>query len=476
MLHDKVDVLIVGAGPSGLGAAWRLSAYSRARRALSYLLFDNHTRPGGWARSISKDGFTFDFGGHVYFPHKHYRLFGELMDELPVTWSSSCPERGTWTDGRFIPYPVQQNINRLALAPFLKCLGGIARQRLGSALQPVSMPSNDLDHYLTNTFGRPLNDILLGPLNHKMWAYPPRELDSNWASSRSGSAACNIPNVSFSRVVWQFATSSVTPGWNADTKISYPVGGTGEIWRQVARCVDHRKLKFGINLVHIDSEEHLASFSDGSVYRYQHLISAVPLDNLLRGLSYQPKLSPMAPQLKYSRSYVAGFGVRGQLPPYLRKAHSLLVPDSDIAFWRLSFPSNVSRSNAPAAGDCWSGLCEVSELPSSGPMLPKSAVLRKIVSGLLKMGLLQDETDIATHWCVRLEHGYPTPFLGRDDVLSEIQPILEGFGILSRGRFGGWKYEVSNQDHAFMQGVEAADLTVLGRAEETYTNASLVNS
>jgi hypothetical protein len=153
----------------------------------------------------------------------------------------------------------------------------------------------------------------------------------------------------------------------------------------------------------------------------------------------------------------------------------VLVPDPDIPFWRLSFPSNVSASNAPSAGPCWSGLCEISELPSAGRMLSKAAVLRKVVSGLMKMGLLRNGGDILTHWCVRLEHGYPTPFLGRDDVLNEIQPRLENFGILSRGRFGGWKYEVSNQDHAFMQGVEAADLTILGKPEETYTNAQLVN-
>jgi hypothetical protein len=50
-------------------------------------------------------------------------------------------------------------------------------------------------------------------------------------------------------------------------------------------------------------------------------------------------------------------------------------------------------------------------------------------------------------------------------VLGEIQPQLESFGILGRGRFEGWKYQVSNQDHAFMQGVEAVDLALLGKPE-----------
>jgi hypothetical protein len=49
-----------------------------------------------------------------------------------------------------------------------------------------------------------------------------------------------------------------------------------------------------------------------------------------------------------------------------------------------------------------------------------------------------------------------------------VQAQLEGLEIYSRGRFGGWRYEVSNQDHAFMQGVEVADRLRDGKPETTY--------
>jgi hypothetical protein len=51
--------------------------------------------------------------------------------------------------------------------------------------------------------------------------------------------------------------------------------------------------------------------------------------------------------------------------------------------------------------------------------------------------------------------------------LSEVIPYLEQHGIYSRGRFGMWKYEVSNTDHTLMQGVELVNRLLLGEAEQT---------
>jgi hypothetical protein len=75
---------------------------------------------------------------------------------------------------------------------------------------------------------------------------------------------------------------------------------------------------------------------------------------------------------------------------------------------------------------------------------------------------------VVSRWYASIEHGYPTPFLGRDSLLPIIQAKLSEIGIFSRGRFGGWRYEISNQDHSFMQGVEVVDHVILGEPEATY--------
>lgn len=97
----------------------------------------------------------------------------------------------------------------------------------------------------------------------------------------------------------------------------------------------------------------------------------------------------------------------------------------------------------------------------------------EVVAGFVSCGFI-DPANVVSTWRRRLEHGYPTPWLGRDVVIDPIHDALRAASILSRGRFGAWKYEVSNQDHSFMQGVEAADHILTGSHEPTF-HAEIAN-
>jgi hypothetical protein len=90
--------------------------------------------------------------------------------------------------------------------------------------------------------------------------------------------------------------------------------------------------------------------------------------------------------------------------------------------------------------------------------------------------LFAADDRIVSTWHYHATHGYPTPTIGRDTHIDSILSKLKSWGILSRGRFGAWRYEVGNQDHSCMQGVEAADCALFGAPELTCWHPNLVNS
>lgn len=102
-------------------------------------------------------------------------------------------------------------------------------------------------------------------------------------------------------------------------------------------------------------------------------------------------------------------------------------------------------SSKPREGPYWSIMLEVSE--SQYKPVNHDTLLADSIQGLINTELLRPEDEIVSTYVRRFDHGYPTPSLERNGALDEILPYLQQKDILSRGRFGSWKYEVGNQDH-----------------------------
>jgi protoporphyrinogen oxidase len=129
---DNSRVVIIGAGPTGLGAAWRLQALSFG----NWQTFEQESYAGGLAASFADNaGFTWHIGGHVQF--SHYGYFDRLMDVLlGDRWLSHERESRTWMCDRFIPYPFQNNIRYLPEREMKDCLTGLIRACTANAKGP----------------------------------------------------------------------------------------------------------------------------------------------------------------------------------------------------------------------------------------------------------------------------------------------------------------------------------------------------
>ncbi len=479
----SVKVLIAGAGPCGLGAALEMIESGPGGDG-DYLIVDGGKQPGGWASSrTTAEGFTFDFGGHVLFPHKHYARFADLLAGLPIGWASSVPQRGVQVGKSFLPYPAQRNLQRLPLGMLLRAFGSTALHRIrtrrtGRKSAPEGAARNgksgDLGSYLLEHFGSYITKILMGPLNRKQWAHGPEHLTDVWVRHRSGSTTRNVADMDLGRMMRNLLLGKDDPGWTPETKVTYPAqGGSGAIWSAVASAIPAEKLLLETRIVSLSLSNKTALLSTGETVAWEQLVSTMPLDDLLRSVEDRPDLASKAHGLVKARSRLFGFGVRGELPARYRGLHSCQVTAEDVPFWRMNFPMTVSQGNGPDG--CFSMLCEVSE-PSSEPAQPTEDLRAEVEESLYRMGLLgRPGLEVASRWEYTIEHGYPVPFLSRDALLNEIHPSLEQADVYSRGRFGAWRYEISNQDHAFMQGVEVVRRILFRLPEETFGNAVTVN-
>jgi protoporphyrinogen oxidase len=439
-------IIILGAGPTGLGAAYRL----RELGYNNFSLYEREERVGGCASSIrTETGFTWDFGVHVLFSQSAY--FNRVMDTvLAGEWIEQRRDAQIWMHGRFVPYPLQYNIHHLPNELHRDCFLGLAR----AATYRADPPANFLA-WIVKSFGHGIARHFMVPYNEKVWGVPLDSLDINWIAER-------VPRPDLKRVLANFLDARDDDGWGPNAWFRYPrTGGIGTVWRRVADRVGPERIVLRRPVTRVDPAQRRVYFADGDEC-YDVLISTIPLDRLVM-IAAIDALRPAAAALKSSTVHIIGIGIEGTTPARLGDRRWIYFPDPSLPFYRVSVLSNFSPANAPNGH--WSLLAEVRE--SKNRLIDRARLVAEVVAGMRREGIIPPASRVVSYWHDVVAPGYPIPTRDRDRALSVLLPALEGMRIFSRGRFGAWKYEISNQDHSFLQGVELAERLILGRAETT---------
>ena len=485
MTEYEADIIIIGAGPTGLGAASRLEQH----KYKSWLLIDKFDEAGGLAcTDITNEGFLFDMGGHVIF--SHYAYFDQLINSAVGPnderyWNTL--ERVSYVRmmNRWIPYPFQNNICSLPLENQIDCINGLIEARVSNATAKDA-PKN-FDEWILRVMGEGIANIFMRPYNFKVWAIPTTLMQCNWLGER-------VATANVTKVIENVLRNKEESGWGPNAIFRFPQeGGTGGIWKKVANLLPQEKLHFNANVISIDIDNKRILLKDGRNYKYNKLISTIPLDVTLKmlGSASEPTL---AKRLTYSSSHIIGIGLRG-INPHDTKCW-LYFPEDNCPFYRATVFSLYAKKNVPEDnkklstirlcgnskllkndgyknGPYWSLMFEIAE--SKHKPVDHNNIIEETIHGAINTGLVSSDDEIVSIYYRRLEHGYPTPSLDRDIVLDEALPKLKNKDIWSRGRFGSYKYEVANQDHSCMIGVEAVDNILWGTKEFTLMYPALTN-
>jgi protoporphyrinogen oxidase len=302
--------------------------------------------------------------------------------------------------------------------------------------------------------------------------------------------------------------------WGPNATFRFPArDGTGGIWIAVANTLPKENTLFGKQgeVTKVDADAHTVTLKSGKTIGYKKLITTMAVDALVESMEDKELIS-LSKGLFYSSTHVVGVGIRGSRPENIGDKcwvslvrnfktfpltiKQLYFPENDCPFYRATIFSNYSpynqpeesvklptqflangtkpKSTEPQEGPYWSIMLEISESSMKPVDIPN--ILRDSIQGLVNTEMIKSTDEIVSTYHRRFDHGYPTPSLEREGVLTELLPKLQARDIYSRGRFGSWRYEVGNQDHSFMLGVEAADHIINGSVELTLNYPDFVNS
>jgi len=486
----EIEVLIIGAGPTGLGAAKRLNHLKHK----SWHVVDSFEDAGGLASTdVDPQGFLWDVGGHVIF--SHYLYFDDIINEaLPNTddWYEHQRVSYVRSKGNWVPYPYQNNISMLPVEEQTKCIDGMidaAELRATTTTKP-----KNFDEWIIRMMGVGLADLFMRPYNFKVWAVPTEDMQCAWLGER-------VAAPSLKMVVSNVLNKKIAGNWGPNATFRFPArDGTGGIWKAVARTLPKEHFTYNTTVTKIEGKNRVAHLSDGSTVKYQTLISTMPLDEIVKIIpEASEKIVKTGSELIFSSTHVIGIGLRGVLPDRIGDKCWLYFPEPDSPFYRATIFSNYSPYNCPQAdvklrtmqtadpslsgsidtqtereGPYWSIMLEVSE--SYKKPVNHDTLIADCIQGLINTSMCKPEDEVVSVYHRKFHHGYPTPSLQREDQLKVLLPALkEEYNIWSRGRFGSYRYEVANQDHSCMVGVECVDSVLFGAPEMTLNEPDWVN-
>jgi len=283
---DDPQVVIIGAGPAGLTAAYELG-----KKGLTATVLEADDTVGGISRTVERDGWRFDIGGHRFFTK---------VQPVEDLWHEILPDEDflqrprmsrIFYNGKYFDYPIKP-MNALRGLGFLEAV----RCVLSYVWVRIRPPKDrtTFEGWTASRFGWRLYNHFFKTYTEKVWGVDADQIQADWAAQR-------IKNLSLFRAVWE----ALKPDWwkrrqgkgkqvtSLIEEFQYPKYGPGMMWERCRDLVEAQGTKVHMNtrvtrIEHSDGEVVAveAVSDDGATTRYPatHVISSMPFTGLLRAM------------------------------------------------------------------------------------------------------------------------------------------------------------------------------------------------
>ncbi len=422
MSAERADVVVIGAGVSGLSFAcwWR-----ERRPGARVVVLEREAEPGGYCRTVARDGFVWDYSGHFF----HFRdpsieawLRARMPGEDVRTVQRVAKIRYA---GRDIDFPFQKHIHQLPLQEFLECLTELYFRPEGDG------PPRSFGEMLYRRLGKGITDKFLRPYNEKLYATDLDTLDPD-AMGRF------FPHAEIADIIANMRPGARSHGYNAS--FTYPAGGAVSYVRALARDLPPGAIACNEPALAIDLDARTVTTPQRTI-AFGHVVSSAPLPALARicGVAHERALFSSNQVLVFN----LGFDRKGA-----DGVHWMYFPDPSIVFYRVGFYDNI------LGGDRMSLYVEIGA--PDGAAFDVPALRARVLADLAAERIVTDQRLIAEHH-VALDPAYVHITRGSLAETARLRALLAARGVHSVGRYGGWTY-CSIEDNLIETRALAAEL------------------
>jgi protoporphyrinogen oxidase len=276
-------IVIMGAGPAGLTAAWELV---RAGREVVVWEADP-SYVGGISRTVQAEGFRIDIGGHGFFSKSQEvnQVWRQIMPDDFI----DCPRLSRiYYKGKFFNFPVEAMNAFLNLGLFESAR--ILLSYFKARLRPIK-PEESFAQWVTNRFGRRMYEVFFKSYTEKIWGISCDELSADWAAEL-------IKGLSLrDAVISAFKGGKVGLTDKAPLRNFYPRLGPGQMWETAANKILEKGggvfLDRRVQTIHWDESgvTHITGTNQAGEFFQQegsHFLSSIPLQELMLSLDPPP--------------------------------------------------------------------------------------------------------------------------------------------------------------------------------------------
>ena len=452
---QETSHVVIGAGPAGLTAA-----YALARRGEPVVVLEADTQVGGLARTVVRDGYRFDLGGHRFFTRSAEveRLWQELLgDDLLLRPRLS---RIYWR-GRFIDYPLRLGdvCRKVGGVEVLRCMSSYLAARARSR-----RPVDSFEDWVSARFGRRLFELFFRAYTEKVWGVPTSEIRGEWAAQR-------IRGLS----PWSAMRTAVLGNGRGRVRslideFHYPRHGPGQMWEAMAAEVDRRggEIRLGAPVTRLivsgDRIERVVAGGRPIVPR--SVISSLPLRTTIAALEPRPpeRLAGAARGLRY-RDFICVALVLRSADPFPDNwiyVHDPAVRVGRVQNFRAWSPDLVPRADRTCMGleyFCFEG----DELWSR-----EDSDLVGLATGELERLGLAEPGAVERGHVVRVPRAYPIYDSEYARRVETIRAWVDGIANLQQvGRNGLHRY--NNSDHSMLTAIRAVENVCDGAGHDVWS-------